>query len=131
MATHVSRSQLRRLMQLILALQSSRYPSARQLAEHCEVSQRTIYRDLETLVLLGVPVRYQREKQGYQLVPGFVFQFAQSRAGRVRGTHHVNGSRQGRRGSWAEQERVQRDLEDHQGAVGEDSGPNARFGSMD
>jgi len=74
MADHARRSQLTRLMQLILALQASPYPSARQLADLCEVSMRTIYRDLETLKMAGVPVQYFPERQGYKLAPGFVFQ---------------------------------------------------------
>jgi predicted DNA-binding transcriptional regulator YafY len=61
-------AQLARLLQLIVALQSNRYPNARVLAELCEVSRRTIYRDLETLEDAGFSVRYRADRQGYQLV---------------------------------------------------------------
>jgi proteasome accessory factor B len=42
----------------------------------CEVSRRTIYRDLEILAAAGVPVRYVPERQGYQLISSFVFPHA-------------------------------------------------------
>jgi predicted DNA-binding transcriptional regulator YafY len=61
-------AQLARLVQLIVALQSNRFPNARMLAELCEVSRRTIYRDLETLEDAGFSVRYRSDRQGYQLV---------------------------------------------------------------
>ena len=37
---------LARLLQLLMILQSERFPNARRLSEACEVSRRTIYRDL-------------------------------------------------------------------------------------
>ncbi|MEO8940850.1 MAG: transcriptional regulator [Isosphaeraceae bacterium] len=58
---------------MILALRAGRYPNAHDLAEVCEVSRRTIYRDLETLEVAGVPVRYVAERQGYELAVGFAF----------------------------------------------------------
>jgi len=66
-----SRSQLPRLLELIMAIQSDRFPNARMLAERCEVSRRTIYRDLETLAAAGIPVHYRPERQGYQLARGY------------------------------------------------------------
>ncbi len=66
-----TRAQLSRLLQLVLLLQSERSPNARDLAERCEVSRRTIYRDLETLAAAGVPVRYRPECEGYQIARGF------------------------------------------------------------
>jgi predicted DNA-binding transcriptional regulator YafY len=65
------RTQLARLFRLVLILQSERFPNARELAERCEVSRRTIYRDLEVLEAAGIPIRYRRERQGYQLGPGY------------------------------------------------------------
>ena len=65
------RTQLARLFRLLLMLQSERFPNARELAKRCEVSRRTIYRDVELLVEAGVPVHYRREQQGYQLAKGF------------------------------------------------------------
>ncbi len=41
------------------------------LAESCEVSRRTIYRDLHTLEAAGIPVRYRADAGGYEISPGF------------------------------------------------------------
>lgn len=65
------RTQLARLFQLIVAIQSDRFYNARQLAELCEVSRRTIFRDLDTLEAAGIPIQYRPERQGYQLAKGF------------------------------------------------------------
>ena len=62
---------LARLFRLVMILQSERYPNARALADRCEVSRRTIYRDLEVLEEAGIRVQYRPEKQGYQLDRGF------------------------------------------------------------
>jgi len=67
------RGRIARLLQLILALGAGRWPNARELAAACEVSRRTIYRDLDVLELAGVPVRYRADRQGYELPPGFGF----------------------------------------------------------
>lgn len=67
-------AQLARLFRLVLMLQSERSPNARDLAERCEVSRRTIYRDLEMLAAAGIPVQYRQERQGYQLAKGFFLQ---------------------------------------------------------
>jgi predicted DNA-binding transcriptional regulator YafY len=56
-----------RLLQVLMILQSERYPNARRLAEACAVSRRTIYRDLATLDAAGITVIYRPERQGYQL----------------------------------------------------------------
>jgi predicted DNA-binding transcriptional regulator YafY len=58
---------LTRLLQLVVLLQSERCPNARRLAEICEVSRRTIYRDLATLADAGIPVVYRADRQGYEL----------------------------------------------------------------
>ena len=67
------RGRIARLLQLLLALGAGRCPNARELAEACEVSRRTIYRDLEVLELAGVPVRYRPDRQGYELPSGYGF----------------------------------------------------------
>jgi predicted DNA-binding transcriptional regulator YafY len=69
--TACGRAQLARLFRLVLMLQSERHPNARELAESCEVSRRTVYRDLEILAEAGIPVRFRRDRQGYQLAKGF------------------------------------------------------------
>ncbi len=56
-----------RLIQLLVTLQSGSYPNAQRLAEMCEVSRRTIYRDLATLEQAGVPIRYDEQRRGYFL----------------------------------------------------------------
>lgn len=70
-ATVCGRSQLARLFRLVLILQAERFPNAREMAGRCEVSRRTIYRDLDVLAEAGVPVRYRQDRQGYQLAKGF------------------------------------------------------------
>jgi len=49
-----------RLFDLIQILRSGRLHRASDLAEHMEVSVRTIYRDMDTLVASGIPVEGER-----------------------------------------------------------------------
>ena len=58
---------LARLLQLVMILQSERFPNARRLAEICGVSRRTIYRDLTILETAGLSIVYRPDRQGYQL----------------------------------------------------------------
>ncbi len=58
---------LARLLQLVMILQSGRFPNAQRLADACAVSRRTIYRDLGTLEAAGFVVVYRPDRQGYQL----------------------------------------------------------------
>ena len=69
--TTAGREQLTRLFKLVLLLQTERFPNARELSERCEVSRRTVYRDLELLAAAGLPVHYRQEREGYQLARGF------------------------------------------------------------
>jgi predicted DNA-binding transcriptional regulator YafY len=66
-----SREPLARLLRLVFLLQTERFPNAGNLAKLCGVSRRTIYRDLEVLEKAGVPVRFNSERQGYQVSRGF------------------------------------------------------------
>ncbi len=61
-----------RVLGILLLLQAQRSISARQLAAQFEVSTRTIYRDLQTLSLLGVPVYAERGRNGgIRLLEGY------------------------------------------------------------
>lgn len=59
-----------RLFQIIQGLHHDRAVTARQLAEQLQVSDRTIYRDIQDLSLSGVPVTGEAG-QGYRLMKGF------------------------------------------------------------
>ncbi len=59
-----------RLFQIIQGLHHDRAVTARQLAESLEVSERTIYRDIQDLSLSGVPITGEAGL-GYRLMKGF------------------------------------------------------------
>ena len=59
-----------RLFQIVQNLHHERVITARQLAETLEVSERTIYRDIQDLSLSGVPITGEAG-QGYRLLQGF------------------------------------------------------------
>lgn len=58
---------IHRLLKLIALLQSGRVFNSAQLASECEVSRRTVFRDLRTLQESGIYVLFDEEKQGYSL----------------------------------------------------------------
>jgi len=59
-----------RLFQIIQNLHHTRTITARDLAEELEVSERTIYRDIQDLSLSGVPITGEAGV-GYRLLKGF------------------------------------------------------------
>lgn len=64
--------ELDRILGILLILQSRRAVSAKQLAERFSVSTRTIYRDLQTMSLLGIPIYTERgRKGGIRLLEGY------------------------------------------------------------
>ncbi|HEV8193324.1 MAG TPA: WYL domain-containing protein [Ktedonobacterales bacterium] len=64
--------ELDRILGILLILQSRRAVAAKQLAERFSVSTRTIYRDLQTMSLLGIPIYTERgRKGGIRLLEGY------------------------------------------------------------
>ena len=59
-----------RLFQIVQHLHPERVTTAHDLAEELEVSERTIYRDIQDLSLSGVPITGE-VGIGYRLLPGF------------------------------------------------------------
>ena len=59
-----------RLFQIVQNLHHERVITAHELAEELEVSERTIYRDIQDLSLSGVPISGEAG-QGYRLLQGF------------------------------------------------------------
>lgn len=53
-----------RLLSILLHLQVNQRVTAQELAEKLEVSQRTIYRDMEALSMAGIPVMAERGSNG-------------------------------------------------------------------
>lgn len=65
-------NRLDRALGIVLALRGGKEVSAQQLAQRFEVSPRTIYRDMETLSALGVPVYAERGRAGgFRLLEGY------------------------------------------------------------
>lgn len=70
----VSKMQSNRLFEIIYILLNKKMTTAKELAGHFGVSQRTIYRDVDTLSLAGIPVYAEKGKGGgIRLLPDFVF----------------------------------------------------------
>ncbi|TDQ40811.1 helix-turn-helix transcriptional regulator [Aureibacillus halotolerans] len=53
-----------RLLMIVLLLQTRKQMTAKELANELDVSERTIYRDMEALSLSGIPVIAERGQQG-------------------------------------------------------------------
>ncbi len=58
---------IHRLLKLIALLQSGRIYNSAQIARECDVSRRTVFRDLSTLHESGIYVLYDEDTQGYRL----------------------------------------------------------------
>ncbi|WP_343524783.1 YafY family protein [Pedobacter sp.] len=63
-------TRISRLTAILTGLQGKKLVTASELAAKFSVSVRTIYRDLKTLELAGVPV-YTEEGKGYSLMDGY------------------------------------------------------------
>jgi predicted DNA-binding transcriptional regulator YafY len=59
-----------RITSILIQLQSKKLVTAREIADRFEVSNRTIYRDIQTLRLAGVPIG-EEDGKGYFLVDGY------------------------------------------------------------
>jgi predicted DNA-binding transcriptional regulator YafY len=65
--------QINRLFEILYILLDKKTVTSKSLAEHFEVSQRTIYRDIETLSSAGIPVYMSKGKGGgISLLPDFI-----------------------------------------------------------
>src|SRR5690348_4216047 len=61
-----------RALAILLLLRSGKTLSAPELARRLEVSTRTIYRDIETLSTVGVPVYAETGREGgFRLLEGY------------------------------------------------------------
>jgi predicted DNA-binding transcriptional regulator YafY len=61
-----------RLLSILTTLQARGRVTAQQLAQDCEVSLRTIYRDIDALAAAGIPVYSERGAEGgYRLLDGY------------------------------------------------------------
>lgn len=60
-------ARLCRLLKLLQLLQAGKRYSVNALAQECEVSRRTVFRDLDLLRQAGIPLRYDPEQQRYQM----------------------------------------------------------------
>src|SRR5580698_8300701 len=61
-----------RLLSILTTLQAQGRVTAGELSAECEVSLRTIYRDIDALSAAGVPVYSERGSEGgYRLLDGY------------------------------------------------------------
>jgi predicted DNA-binding transcriptional regulator YafY len=56
--------QINRLFEIVYILMNKKSTTAKEFCEHFEVSQRTIYRDIETLCQAGIPIYTTKGKGG-------------------------------------------------------------------
>jgi predicted DNA-binding transcriptional regulator YafY len=60
----VDQMQINRLFEIVYILMNKKSTTTKELSEHFEVSQRTIYRDIETLCQAGIPIYTTKGKGG-------------------------------------------------------------------
>ena len=61
-----------RILKMLMMLQTHEKVTAAELADTCETSIRTVYRDIEALSAIGVPVYSEQGVQGgYRLLQGY------------------------------------------------------------
>lgn len=69
----VMKMQIGRLFEIVYILLDKKTTTAKDLAQHFEVSQRTIYRDIDTLTAAGIPIYTNKGKGGgISLLDNFV-----------------------------------------------------------
>jgi len=66
-------SRFARILRVLEMIQGRARYGAKDMAAELEVSERTIFRDLDVLELAGVPWFYDKEDQRYQFRPGYNF----------------------------------------------------------
>jgi predicted DNA-binding transcriptional regulator YafY len=59
--------QVARLLRLLTLLRARTARNAKAIAAEMEITERTVYRDLNTLELAGVPYRFDKEDGGYRI----------------------------------------------------------------
>jgi predicted DNA-binding transcriptional regulator YafY len=65
--------QIERLFKIVYYLLDKKNVKAKELAEYLGVSKRTVYRDIDTLSISGIPVYAEKgSKGGYSLIDNFV-----------------------------------------------------------
>jgi predicted DNA-binding transcriptional regulator YafY len=64
-------NKVRRIVQILTALQAGKSYSADELARIFKTSRRTIFRDLSELAAIGVPYQYDAGSRGYKISPEF------------------------------------------------------------
>ena len=84
---------LARVLRVLQMIQSPGTWTAQKLASELECSERTIYRDLQTLAAAGVPWYFDDLKQGYRIRDGYRGPLTQLRSKTDEGLQSVDDAR--------------------------------------